>query len=247
MAIDIGNTNITTGVFDGDSPIYTFRLNSDKSLNKNEYIKLFLSELKNYSVTSCIISSVVKELSEIIKDTVKTLFGIEPVIVSSELNLGFNIITANPKEAGADRIANVCAAKNLYNLPAVVVDAGTATTFDIIDKNGDFTGGIIMPGIGLQLDVLCGKTSKLPLVEIKEQNFVIGSNTEENILSGVIRGHVCAIEGLLSECEKELKSKPTIIITGGFSSLVSKYINKYDVINPNLTLMGLKILYDLNL
>ena len=246
LAIDIGNTNITVGIFDENSLVYTFRLDSDKYSDEDKYRALFSDELKNYSVTECIIGSVVKELSNTINSTVKSLFDIDSIMVSGKLNLEFSIDTKNPEEAGADRIANVCAAKRMYTLPAIVVDAGTATTFDIIDKKGNFTGGIIIPGMGLQLDVLRGKTSKLPLVEIKEQNFVIGKNTEENILSGVIRGHVCAIEGLLYECEKELGEKPTIILTGGLSGIISKYTNKYNEINPNLTLLGLKIIYELN-
>ena len=246
LVIDIGNSNISVGIFDSDNIIHTFNLISDKSMAKLKYKELLAEQLKNTNITNCIIGSVVNELTDIIKDSVKDMFGFNPIIVSGKLSLGFRIVSDNPNEAGADRIANIAAAKKMYTLPAIVVDIGTATTFDITDSDGNFIGGIIIPGLRLQMEALSGKTSKLPLIEIKEQNFVVGTNTEENILSGVIRGHACAIEGLLKECEKELEIKPTIIFTGGYSGLISKYTDVYDEINQNLTLLGLKYIYNLN-
>ena len=153
----------------------------------------------------------------------------------------------NPKEAGADRIANACGAYMLYSKPTIIVDLGTATTFDIIDKHGDFVGGVIMPGLNLQLRALNKSTSKLPKIEADEVDKAIGDNTADAILSGVIRGSACAIEGLIEECEKELGAKALIVATGGYSGLISKYMKRqFDFVNPYLTLEGLRFLYELN-
>ena len=152
----------------------------------------------------------------------------------------------NPSEAGADRIANACGAYVLYSKPAIIVDLGTATTFDIINKDGDFIGGVIMPGLNLQFRSLNNSTSKLPRIEANTVNKAIGDNTVDAILSGVIRGSACAIEGLISQCEEELGEKAVIIATGGYSGLISQYMNRsFDFVNPYLTLEGLRFLYEL--
>ena len=135
----------------------------------------------------------------------------------------------------------------LYSKPIIVVDLGTATTFDIVDKNGNFLGGVIMPGIKLQLNALSLNTSKLPKIEPDKSEIAIGNDTESAILSGVIRGSACAIEGLISQCEKELSEKAIIIATGVYCGLISKYMTReFDFVNPYLTLEGLRFLYELN-
>ena len=135
----------------------------------------------------------------------------------------------------------------LYSKPAIIVDIGTATTFDILDKNGDFLGGVIMPGPNLQFRALNKSTSKLPKIDANTVDKAIGNNTADAILSGVIRGSACAIEGLIEQCEAELEDRAVIIATGGYSSLISKYMNRqFDFVNPYLTLEGLRFLYELN-
>ena len=163
------------------------------------------------------------------------------------MNLVVQLKVKNPKEVGADRIANACGAKALYSKPAIIVDLGTATTFDIIDKNGDFIGGVIMPGLNLQFKALNNSTSKLPKIEADSVEKAIGDDTVNSILSGVIRGSACAIEGLISQCEKEIGEKATIVATGGYSTLIAKYMSReFDFINPCLTLEGLCYLYQMN-
>ena len=216
LAIDIGNTNITLGVFENENILETFRLASDKELPQEEYEILLHSLFKKYNITACIIASVVDELSKRVKHAADNVFHIDSLLLSHKLNLGIQIKLKNPREAGADRIANACGAYVLYRKPAIIVDLGTATTFDIIDKDGCFIGGVIMPGLNLQFRALNTNTSKLPRIEADTVDKAIGNNTADAILSGVIRGSACAIEGLLSQCESELGSKAVIIATGGY-------------------------------
>lgn len=247
LTIDIGNTNITLGVFENESILETFRLPSDKELPQEEYEILFHSLLKKYNIHACIIASVVDELSKTIKHAADNVFHIDSILLNNKLNLGIKLKLKNPKEAGADRIANACGAYVLYSKPAIIVDLGTATTFDIINKDGDFVGGVIMPGLNLQFRALNSSTSKLPKIEANTVNKAIGDNTVDAILSGVIRGSACAIEGLISQCEAELGQKAVIIATGGYSGLISQYMTRpFDFVNPYLTLEGLRFLYELN-
>lgn len=247
LCVDIGNTNITLGIFEKENILETFRLASDKELPQEEYEVLLHTLFKKYEVTGCIIASVVNELSKTVKGAIDNTFHINSILLTNKLNLGINLNIKNPKEAGADRIANACGAYMLYSKPAIVVDLGTATTFDIINKNGDFIGGVIMPGLNLQFRALNNSTSKLPKIEADTVDKAIGNNTAEAILSGVIRGSACAIEGLIEQCEAELGEKAVIIATGGYSILISKYMSRqFDFINPCLTLEGLRFLYELN-
>ena len=161
------------------------------------------------------------------------------------MNVSLNL--EEPQQTGADRIANAGAASFLYSVPAIVVDFGTATSFDIVNKNNEFIGGIITAGMKIQAEALSAKTSKLPKLNIEAPENAIGRNTIDAMLSGIVRGHAAMIDGLIFECERELGEKATIIATGGYSSVISRYLRrKFDYINPDLTLIGMKILYDLN-
>lgn len=247
LALDIGNTNITLGVFEKNELVKTFRLASDKELSISEYELLLKTLFENYNIDSCVIGSVVEELSSILKTACDNVFKINTFLFSVNNDCGMNIKLKNPKEVGADRIANAYAAKQKYSLPAIVVDIGTATTFDIISKEGDFLGGVIMPGLNLQFRSLSINTSKLPHISAGISEKAIGDSTENALLSGIMRGSASAIEGLIHQCELELGEKATIIATGGHSELISKYMfRNFDDINPSLTLQGLKDLYILN-
>lgn len=247
LTIDIGNTNIALGIFDNENIIQTFKLASDKELSLDEYEVLLHSLLKSYKINACIIASVADELNLVIKNAIDNVFHINSLLLTCDLNLGVKLKLKNPKEVGADRVANACAAYVLYKKPAIVVDLGTATTFDILDKEGNFLGGVIMPGLSLQLRALNNNTSKLPRINADSVEKAIGNNTVDAMLSGVIRGSACAIEGLIKQCEEELREKAQIIATGGDSKLISNYMSrKFDFINPYLTLEGLRFLYELN-
>jgi type III pantothenate kinase len=241
LCVDIGNTNITLGVFDGNCLIETFRLASDKKMSQEEYKSLFLSKLKNFTFTECVIGSVVEGLDILVDKICSELFDCTTIICSPENCKLIKLDVQFPQTVGMDRIANALGAKAQYKLPTIVIDIGTAITFDIISKEGNFIGGIISAGINLQLKALNTYTSKLPLVEIEQSPKAIGNNTQNSILSGVIRGTACAIEGLISQCEQELGEKAFIVATGGQCEIISQYMNReFDKINHNLTLEGLK-------
>jgi type III pantothenate kinase len=247
LTIDIGNTSIKLGVFEDTALVEEFRLASDKELSKEEYSSLLKSLFKPYKITGCIIASVVEEINEKIKYAITKVFNIEPLFLNQDIKTGLKIKLKNPKEAGADRIANACAAFVNYSKPCIVIDFGTAISFDIVNSNGEFIGGVIAPGLRLQMNALNKFTSKLPKIEVAFSQKAIGDNTVDAILSGVIRGTACMIDGLIKQCENELGEKATIIATGGYSGLISNYLSKpFDFINPSLTLEGLRILYNLN-
>ena len=247
LTIDIGNTSITLGIFDGSALVQEFRLASDKDLSWEEYEVLVKSLFKDLKPSGCIISSVVEELTQKFKKAVDNVFGLESLVLTSDLNTGVKILLDNPKEAGADRIANVAGAYVLYDKPAIVVDFGTATSFDIVNARGEFIGGIIAPGVNLQLKSLNKFTSKLPKIDATLSNCAIGHNTTDAILSGVIRGTAAMIDGIVEQCERELGEHAVIVATGGYSGLIANYMKRpFDFINPTLTLEGLRQLYLLN-
>ena len=247
LTADIGNTSITLGLFDDDALIEEYRLATDKDLSLEEYEVLLKSLFRNYNVDGCIISSVVEELTKKFKTSVDNVFKIDSMILSTDINTGIKIALDYPKEAGDDRIANAVGAYVLYKHPVIVVDLGTATTFDVVDSNGDFIGGIITLGVTSQLKALNKFTSKLPRIEVSLSNNAIGHNTNDAILSGVLRGTASMIDGLIEQCEKELGSKVIVVATGGYSGLISNYLKRpFDFINPTLTLEGLRYLYQIN-
>ncbi len=247
LSVDIGNTNITLGIFDKDNLVKTFRLASDRDLSQSEYEILLQTLCKEYDIQDCVIGSVVEELSLIIKKACDNVFEIDSFFLNNNSDLGMEIKLKNPSEVGADRIANAYGAKIKYSLPVIVVDIGTATTFDIVSKDGKFLGGVIMPGLNLQFKSLSANTSKLPRIEAGLSEKAIGDSTENALLSGIMRGSASAIEGLIHQCELELGEKATIIATGGQSRLLSEYMfRSFDFIDTTLTLEGLKSLYELN-
>ena len=189
----------------------------------------------------------VEELSQVLKKSAEKVFGIESFLLTNNSDLGVKVDLLKPEEVGADRIANAYGAYVTYPKPAIVVDLGSATTFDIINEKGNFIGGVIMPGLNMQFRSLNRNTSKLPRIEAGISEKAIGNCTEAALLSGVIRGSASAIEGLINQCEKELGKKAYIVATGGYSGLISQYMTrKFDSVNPSLTLEGLKQLYKLN-
>ena len=247
LTVDIGNTNITLGLFEGETFKGELRLASDRDLSGAEYEVLLRSLLKDYQIDGCVIGSVVDELNGKINSAISNIFNIDPIIVGVGAKCGIVIKTDKPNEVGADRIANATGAKRMYNTPVIVIDFGTATSFDIVNSDGEFIGGIIAPGINLQMKTLNKFTSKLPRIDAAISTNAIGSNTTEAILSGVIRGTGAMIDGLVKQCEKELGQKVTLVATGGYSGLIANYLERpFDEINPILTLQGLKYIYELN-
>ena len=249
LVVDIGNTNTNIGIFEENKLLKIYSVASCHSKTPDEYGILFSSllELSGIKIKNAVISSVVPTLEEIIKKGVQDYLGIEPYCVSHKSKLPVIINLDEPKEAGADRLANAAAAAVLYKLPAIVIDIGTATTFDIVDKNKNFLGGIIAPGPYIQAKSLSHATSKLPKLKIEAAKSAIGRNTIDAMLSGIVLGHGKMVDGMIKECEKELGEKATIIGTGGFSSMLfSSVERKADFVNKSLTLEGLKIIWEMN-
>lgn len=247
LTADIGNTNITLGLFNNDKYVNEFRLASDRDLSGEEYEILLKSLFKDYKIDGCVIASVVEELNIKFKRAVDNVFDIKSVFVASDITLGVKVCTDNPREVGADRLANAVAASVLYEGAVIVIDFGTATSFDIINSKHEFLGGVIAPGINTQMKCLKNSTSKLPKIDVSISQNAIGHNTTDAILSGVIRGTACMVDGLVAQCEAELGEKATIVATGGYCGLIANYLTRpFDYVNPILTLEGLKHIYELN-
>lgn len=251
LVIDVGNTNVSIGVFKENNIVQSWRLSTKIARTEDEYGIFLMNLLKEFKlekeITKAVICSVVLPLTEMLEIAIKKYLNVNSLIISHKIKTNVELKTDIPSQIGADRIANATAAITLYKEPVIVVDFGTATSFDIVNDKKEFIGGIITAGMKIQAEALSNKTSKLPKLNIEEVSNVIGRNTIDAMLSGIVRGHAAMIEGLILECEKELGKRATIIATGGYSKVISKYLNrKFDYINPDLTLIGAKILHELN-
>ncbi|MDD3014181.1 MAG: type III pantothenate kinase [Candidatus Gastranaerophilales bacterium] len=251
LVADIGNTNITVGVFKGEILVYSWRLGSDKFKTEDEYGIVLNNLIKHRNldekIEAAVISSVVLPLTEKIQNAIEKYLEIPVLVLTSKVKSGITIDLEKPKEIGCDRIANACAAFKLYKTPAVVVDFGTATTFDIISNDARFLGGVIAPGIKIAAESLSKSTSLLPKLKIEASKSVIGKNTIDCMLSGIIRGHAAMIDGLILEIENELNSPVTTIATGGYSTIITECLKRpFDYLDEHLTLEGLRIIYNLS-
>ena len=179
------------------------------------------------------------------KTAIEKYLNITPFVVTNKTTNLLKYGLDYPEEAGADRIVNAFAAYNMFKKTCIVVDLGTATSFDIVTSKGEFIGGVICAGMKIQAESLKKYTSKLPMIRIESVKNTIGRNTIDAMLSGIVRGHACMIEGLIAQCEKELNEKAIVIATGGYSEIVASYMTrKFDYINPYITLQGLKMIYE---
>lgn len=250
LTVDIGNTHIVIGLFQENKLVKKWRISTDSSRTEDEYRiildGLFRTNNVKEEIEDAIISSVVPPLTNIFKDLLKETFKIKPIIVGPGLKTGISILFENQKEVGADRIANAVGAFQKYKCACIVVDFGTATTFDYITDKGEYVGGIIAPGISISAEALFTKTAKLPKVEIDEPKNIIGKNTVESIQAGLVLGHRAMIEGIVKIIKEQFKSKPKVIATGGYAPLISKGVNCIDIIDSNLTLWGLYFLHNIN-
>lgn len=251
LVLDIGNTNIVVGVFDGDSLHATWRLATEVHKTEDEYAGLLMSllslrRLDSRQIRNAVIASVVPPLISVFHAVCTQYLGVEPLVVQAGIRTSVRVVTENPREVGADRVANAVAAHRLYGGPAIVIDFGTATTFDAISPSGDYLGGAIAPGLVLSAEALFRHTAKLPDVEIARPRRAIGRDTVAAMQSGILFGYVGLIEGLVARISKELEGKPTIVATGGWAELVAKETKIIEVVNPDLTLQGLRMICELN-
>jgi type III pantothenate kinase len=250
LLIDIGNTSTTLGFCkNGDIidklSIETFR----ESRDIGDYSGLFgnvFADRQMERPDSAAICSVVPDVTPLFEDAVKRSFGIEPLTISSRTRTGLTFGIKNIETLGADRVANAVAARKLYNGNLIIVDFGTATTFCLVTEKGEYMGGAIMPGPGLSAHSLAEKTARLPEVELRSPVNIIGRDTSENILTGIVLGHAGAVERVINEISKELELEPVLIATGGFAHLIAPYIKEITHINPLLTLEGIRLIYEMN-
>ena len=245
LAVDIGNTDIVIGLFKGSSLQCTFRLPTQhhSSLSRCKADFLLLKKIFG-TPTGIVITSVVPRRTKPIAKLASIQFHLKPLIVSATLPLGIKIHYRTPSKLGADRLCNAVAASELFGTPCIVVDFGTATTFDVISKQGNFIGGIIAAGIGTSAMALRQRTSKLPLVQLRFQRSVIGKSTVEGIQSGLLYGAVSELEGLIRRIKKITGPKTIVIATGGFSKMISKKTRVIDYVAPSLVLHGARIIFE---
>ncbi|MBN2279663.1 MAG: type III pantothenate kinase [Candidatus Marinimicrobia bacterium] len=251
LAIDIGNTNTVIGVYHEKELINNWRLASKNARTVDEYwivTKLFCDNagIDVSKIDGAIMGSVVPDLTQNYQQMVSQYFHRESIVVNDKINLGFALKVEVPSSVGADRICNVAAARVQYPLPAVVVDLGTATTFDVIDEGGDYIGGAISPGIYTASSELTRKAAKLSKIDLKNPLHYIGKTTEEHLLTGIFTGHIAMIEGLISRMQQEYGKELTVIATGGLSQEIADHCSLIRVADKNLTLEGLRILYEFN-
>ena len=249
LAIDVGNTNIVLGAFDGKELIKSFRVATSYEKSRDEYGMMFLQLLlfngiKTEDIEDVIISSVVPPVMYSLERAITKYLGKKPVVVTNKLDLGLDIKYENPREVGADRLVNAVAALEKYKTDLIVVDFGTATTFCAVTKEGDYLGGAICPGIKISVEALFSKTSKLPRIELTPTKTVIGKTTVESMQSGVIHGYVGQVDYMVKLMREEMGCSAKVIATGGLSGMISEESTTIDVIEPNLTLDGLRIIYD---
>jgi type III pantothenate kinase len=251
LAIDIGNTNITMGVFQEDELLATWRMASDPYKLPDEYAILIrnLLPLKGVSpedVDSMALCSVVPPLTTVFEELGRDYLKLKPLIVGAGIRTGIKILYDNPRDVGADRVVDAVAAFKLYGGPVIVVDFGTATVFDAVSGEGEYMGGAIASGINLTAQALYEHTSQLKRVELVAPKSAIGRNTAASIQSGIVFGHVGMVEAMVSRFKSELGQDTKIVATGGMASLIQKETDIFDFVNIDLTLIGLKIIYEIN-
>ena len=255
LVLDVGNTNIVLGVYDDNKLICDWRLSTDSRKSADEYgIQVsqlfFQNKLEFDRVEGVIISSVVPNIMYSLEHMIRKYFKVNPIVVGPGVKTGINIKYDNPKEVGADRIVNAVAAHEIYNRPLIIIDFGTATTFCAVRKNGDYLGGTICPGIKIASDALFERAAKLPRVELTKPSSVICKNTVTSMQAGIIYGYIGQVEYIVAKMKKEMEdlgeANPLVVATGGLAKLISSEAKCIDTIDSNLTLEGLRIIYEKN-
>ena len=252
LLVDAGNTNIVLGVHDGKEYIASWRISSDAGKTSDEFsiqvMQLFnLSNIDPKDIEGVIVSSVVPNIMHSLENMLRKCFCHEPIIVGPGINIKYD----NPREVGADRIVNAVAAYEIYKKPVIIIDFGTATTFCAVRENGDYLGGCICPGIRISSDALFERAAKLPRVELEVPKNIICKNTVSSMQAGILFGYVGQVEYIVKKMKEEMKKskfkeEPLVIATGGLANLIAKETKAIDKVDSDLTLEGLKILYEKN-
>ena len=251
LAIDINNTSVHLGVFHGDELRATWRLGTDKERLPDEYAILLLGLLRTCDIDAaglhdCVIGSTVPALTQTFIELTRRYFRANPLVVGSGVRTGLRILYDNPRDVGADRVIDAVAAIKLYGPPLIIVDCGTATVFDAISPEGDYVGGAIAPGIGIAAEALFQKASKLYHVELEKPKSAIGKNTVHALQSGIMFGYVGLVEGIIDRFQRELGSGARVVATGGYAPAIARETAVIEVVNGNLTLIGLRLIHEMN-
>ena len=258
LALDVGNTNITVGVFDGDAagaakyvPEATWRIATEPTRLADEYGLLLTSLLTLKGISPKDLSgvdmcSVVPPLTATFVDMCRDYLSLDPLVVGAGVRTGIKVLYDSPRDVGADRIADAAAALKLYGGPAIVVDLGTATVFDAISANGEYVGGAIAPGISVAADALYHSTAQLRRIPLEKPPAAIGTNTIRAMQSGLVFGYAELVKGMVARFDRELGGGAKVIGTGGLAGLIEKEAKVFHAVNEDLTLIGLRIIHDLN-
>ncbi len=251
LAIDIGNTNIVIGCISDKKIHFIARLATEKNLSKEQYCIQIKNILEIYNVPiekikDSIISSVVPPVLPSVLEAVNIITGKKPFIANQSLNTGLNILMDNPKQLGSDLIVNAVAGIKEHSPPLIIIDMGTATTISVIDKEKNYIGGNIIPGVKISLNALSSKTAQLPYIDLEYNKKIIGKNTIDCMQSGIILGTASMLDGMIERIEQELLQKATVIATGGIASHIIPYCKKDIIYDNNLMLKGLLYLYNKN-
>ena len=248
LAVDIGNTNIVIGCIRGEEILFTERLSTDTTRTTLEYAISFKNVLEMYQldakyIEGAIISSVVPPITNAIRDAIKKIADAEVLIVGPGVKTGLNILMDNPKTLGSDLVVNAVAGITEYPVPLILIDMGTATTISVIDRQKNYIGGMILPGIRVSTDSLTSRTSQLPRISVEEPKRLIGTNTVDCMKSGLIYGNASCMDGMIERINEELGEKATVVATGGLARRIVPHCRQQIILDDELLLKGLKYIY----
>ena len=252
LVIDVGNTNITLGVFDGEALSGTFRMTTKLPRTSDEY-GITLRELVerqgilSTDINAAIVSSVVPDVMHSLGSALIKYFGIRPMVVSAGIKTGIKIMTENPKQIGADRIVDAVAAYTLYGGPVIVIDFGTATTYDIVGPEATFEGAVIAPGIRTSAQAMWGQAAMLPAVELRKPESILAKETVSSMQAGIVFGQIGQVEYIVNRIRKESGyTDAKVVASGGLGNIIARETDTIDIYDPQLTLKGLRIIYEKN-
>ena len=248
LVVDLGNTNLVLGIYRGAELVSSWRLATARERTADEYgilARQLVGDL-HANLAGAIVASVVPPLNGAMAFMVQKYFNVEPMFVEPGVKTGIAIHVDNPLEVGADRIVNCAAAHHEYGGPTVIVDFGTATTFDVVTANAEFIGGVIAPGLNISAEALFARAARLPRVDVRRPDHVIGTNTVVNMQSGIYFGYLGLVDGILARIKREVPDLKRVIATGGLASQFADDSEHIEIVDPELTMKGLKLIYDRN-
>lgn len=248
LVVDVGNTNLVLGIFEGDDLSASWRLATARDRTADEYgiLARQLTGDTAESISGAIVASVVPTLNSAVAAMISRYFGVETLFVEPGIRTGLSIVTENPLEVGADRIANAVAAFHRFGGPTIIVDFGTAITFDVVSGRGEYRGGIIAPGMNLSAEALFARAARLPRVDVRRPPHLIGTNTIASMQAGIYFGYLGLVDGILARMKSEIEDVRTVVATGTFPAALVKESHHIDEVDLELTLTGLKRIYDRN-